>query len=210
MGGVICRELVVGYSGQSVAGPVDLELPAGRVVVIQGPNGAGKTTFVRTLLGLLRPVSGQVERPQGTVVGYVPQHMKLDEEFPITASECVAMGLPRKTPRKEARRRVRDAMDRVGMHHRRRTWLFALSGGQRQRVLIARALAGDSSLIALDEPTASLDPRNAEIIWEILSKLAQEGRLVVVITHDEPRTTACPQTRVRVDDGKFLVEEFAA
>ncbi len=210
MESVICRDLVVGHSGRPVAGPVTLELPPGRIVIIQGPNGAGKTTFVRTLLGLLRPIAGRVERSPDMPVGYVPQHMKLDEEFPITAWECVAMGLPRRTRRSEARRRVRGALDRVGMDHRRRAWLFALSGGQRQRVLIARALAGESALIALDEPTASLDPRNAELIWKILADLAAEGRLVVVITHDEPKATTCPQIRLRVEDGLFYAEETAA
>ncbi len=203
---VVCKNLVVGHSGVRVAGPVDMELHGGSIAVVQGPNGAGKTTFVRTLLGLLPPISGKVQMPPRTVVGYVPQHIKLDEEFPITAAECVAMGLPRRTSRREARRRIRHAMERVGMHHRHRTWLFALSGGQRQRILIARALAGESSLIALDEPTASLDPENAAVIWTILSGLANEGRLVIVITHEDPRDITAPHVRVRVDEGEFQVE----
>lgn len=183
-----CRDLVVGHSGRGLLPPIELALRPGELTLVVGRNGAGKSTWMKTALGLLRPVSGSVERAAGVRQAYVPQADGIDDLLPVRAETLVSWSRLRGwsflSPWSPAadRRAARDALageDGVAGREYRQ-----LSGGQRQKVLLARVLAGDAGLVFLDEPTAALDIASEERAYERLARLRDERRLaVVIITH---------------------------
>jgi zinc transport system ATP-binding protein len=186
---VVTRGLEVGYDGQTILPAIDLEIGRRAFWVVLGPNGAGKSTFVRTLLGLDRPVRGTVERAPDLRPCYVPQQATLDPIFPVRVLEFVLMGVlrrgrllgPAHRPEIEA---ATEALQEVRAADLRGRLLRDLSGGQRQRVLLARALAARANLYVLDEPTAALDVASEREVLELVSALAERrGATVVMITH---------------------------
>ncbi|HOE95557.1 MAG TPA: metal ABC transporter ATP-binding protein [Candidatus Sumerlaeota bacterium] len=182
------------YGKQWVLEDVDLTVTARDFVGLIGPNGGGKTTLLRIILGLLRPDRGQVrlfglppaEGCRG--IGYVPQHIRFDFQFPISVMDVVLMGRLRHAPRL-GRYKTRDrelaeqALEQLGVIDLRRRAIGELSGGQRQRVLIARALAGEPRLLALDEPTSSVDGRVEREVFEMLHAL-NERITILLVTHE--------------------------
>jgi zinc transport system ATP-binding protein len=177
---------------------VHLAVAPGDFLGLIGPNGAGKTTLVRVALGLLAPTAGQVRlfgRAPAAFhdwrrVGYVPQRAALDATFPATVAETVATGLVSSLdllgrPPRDGRRRVVEALERVGMAARARDRVGALSVGQQQRVLIARALISDPELLVLDEPTGGVDPDAQQTFYALLRHLNREGGVaLVLVSHD--------------------------
>jgi zinc transport system ATP-binding protein len=188
------RDLAFTYDGPPVLEGVNLDVPRGDFASIIGPNGGGKTTLLKLILGLLAPQTGSV-RVLGRSpiearrrIGYMPQHVQLDASFPVTAGDVVLTGrLARRFPagpfRRDDREAAARALEDVGVTDLRNRPFFALSGGQRQRVLIARALVGRPELLLLDEPTASLDPRVQDDLYELLRKL-NETMTVILVSHD--------------------------
>lgn len=190
---IVAEHLVAGYDGHPALENVSLEIPRGALVGILGPNGSGKSTLLRVFVGLLKPWAGTVRVLGRTplearrLVGYVPQVHETAPNFPITVGEVVAMGLYRRGSwpwRRALAPRVREALERVGMQRYERHPVHALSGGQQRRVRIARALARAPELLLLDEPTAGLDAPSEAALLALLRALADEGRTVVVATHD--------------------------
>jgi len=174
-----------------------IEEPAFLTVI--GPNGAGKTTLLKTLLGLLKPVEGEVivlgrdVRKEAIAVrkliGYVPQRERIDPAVPVIVKDVVLMGrVPRVRPGfrlgKVDVEKARQALERVGMLDAWNRPFSHLSGGQQQRVLLARALASEPKLLLLDEPLSGVDANSQEIILKMLRKLVDEGVGVVMVTHD--------------------------
>lgn len=183
------RALEVGYRGRALLPPIDLCIERRQFWAVLGPNGSGKTTFVRTLLGLERPVGGTVNRAADVRPCYVPQQAALDPIFPVRVLEFVRMGLLARgrldgPPRPAAIASARAALASVGVPDSDGRLLRELSGGQRQRVLLARALASEANLYVLDEPTAALDVAAEQEVLELVSGLgARTGASVVMITH---------------------------
>jgi zinc transport system ATP-binding protein len=198
---VRCERLIVGFGRRALLPPIDLSLERGEVVLVVGHNGAGKTTFVRTLLGLLRPVSGGIHRRAGLRCTYVPQATAIDALVPLQVSELVGWGAlrgwsflrpwsrlrppadapaePAAAPAEPAAAPADELLDAL-----RRRRFGELSGGQRQRVLLARLLAGDAELAVLDEPTASMDGPASEATFASLRRLAAErGTTSIVVSH---------------------------
>jgi ABC-type Mn2+/Zn2+ transport system ATPase subunit len=181
------RGLAAGYSRLPAIEDVTFEVNAGQRVALLGPNGGGKTTLLRVLLGELRPMRGSVEvRGRAATV---PQTERSRLDFPVSALDVALMGaLPRlawwRRPGHADREAARSALERVGVADRAHDTFGDLSGGQRQRVLIARGLVQDAELLLLDEPFSGLDVPAAASLETLIAELAEEGRGIVIATHD--------------------------
>ncbi len=190
----ICFEKVsFGYGPKRVLDGADFDIYPGDYVCVVGPNGGGKTTLLKLALGLLTPDAGRIrifgrspEKARG-LLGYVPQQTEVDPAFPARALDVVLMGrVGRRTlgfVSREDRRAARAALERVGLAERGETRFADLSGGQRQAALIARALAGETRALLLDEPDAHIDPGARENLLRLLDGLPGEVTRVLV-SHD--------------------------
>ena len=191
---VRCDRLGVELGGVTVLRDLSFSVDEGDFLAIVGPNGGGKTTLLRVLLGLQKPVEGRV-LVFGAVpgrfpekIGYVPQRLFFDRDFPLGVREAVLMGrMALKTPfqhyNKADRAAADEALGIVGLSALGNRRIGALSGGELQRVLIARALAGKPELLLLDEPTASVDPEMRTSIYDLLDQL-KKSITIVLVTHD--------------------------
>jgi zinc/manganese transport system ATP-binding protein len=190
--------LSAGYSGKTLWSNANFEIKTGEFVGLLGPNGAGKTTLFKLLLGLQKPMHGQIhifgQSPSrgSSRVGYVPQRRPIDREMQIEALEFVRLGYSGtkwgigspKTMREEKQLALDSLanVDSIDLAHRP---LGQLSGGEMQRVFIAQALVGKPSLLLLDEPLANLDIRRENDIVKLVSEIAKnENIAVVLIAHD--------------------------
>jgi zinc transport system ATP-binding protein len=184
---VRCERLVVGYGRRALVPAFDLTIEPGEVVLVVGHNGSGKTTLVRTLLGLLRPLSGSVRHRDGLRCTYVPQATAIDALVPLQVSELVRWGALRGWGFLRPWARLRPPAPLAGapsIEELRRRRFGELSGGQRQRVLLSRLLGGDAELAILDEPTASMDGPTSEATFAALRRLAAErGTTSIVVSH---------------------------
>lgn len=196
---------------------VDLEIRDGEYVSISGPSGCGKSTLL-SILGLLdTPTEGlyqlngepvaelkasQRARIRNRQVGFIFQAFNLIGD--LTVYENVELPLTyRGMAAADRRRRVQEALDRVGMAHRAKHYPAQLSGGQQQRVAVARALGGDPSVLLADEPTGNLDSKNGEAVMELLQEVHAGGATICMVTHD-PRFERHAQRVVRLFDGKIV------
>ena len=182
--------LEVGYGRRALLPPLEVEIRARETWAIAGHNGSGKTTFLRTILGLLSPVSGRVVRRADAYLSYVPQRREDDEGVPARVQDYVKSGLDRGRsfldpfyPLKHADRAVR-AMEDTEVLELAKTPFEDLSEGQKQRVQIARALASDPHIVLLDEPTSAMDPKHEEAVFGLLARQKDErGIAFVVVSH---------------------------
>ena len=191
--------LTVNYGERTVLKNISLDIHAGEVVALIGPNGAGKTTLVKSLSGVLRPKSGSARigeqdlyqlssAQRARVLAVVPQARNLPEAFSVW--ETVLIGrtpylgwLGQPSPKDIERSRW--ALRRTGTADFAERRMGELSGGEQQRVLLARALAQDTPILLLDEPTAHLDLRHQSLILNLVRELAQEQQLaVLMVLHD--------------------------
>ncbi len=179
----------VGWGRRVVLRDVSFSLRRGDHLAIVGPNGSGKSTLLRALLGLARPLAGDVVRTAAWRAGHVPQRDTLAPLFRFRALEVVAMAacadswLP--VARNAARRAAAEqALAAVGMADRAHAVFRDLSGGQKQRVLIARALASAPSVLVLDEPTTGMDISSERDLLDLVQSLRRErGLAIVTVTH---------------------------
>ncbi|MBD0329834.1 MAG: metal ABC transporter ATP-binding protein [Thermoleophilia bacterium] len=184
--------------GPDVLRDVDLRIAAGEFVAIAGPNGGGKTTLVRLVLGLARPARGSARLFGEPAAGfsrrrelaYLPQRARLTVDAPATVREVVTAGRLPAGPlvrrlRVRDRAAVAEAIDRVGLTALADRRLAHLSGGQQQRAFIAKALAAEPTLIALDEPTAGVDAEAQEALAAMLERLhADLGVTILYVSHE--------------------------
>jgi ABC-type Mn2+/Zn2+ transport system ATPase subunit len=184
--------LSVGYNSTAVIEGLSFAVHRGDLLGIVGPNGSGKTALLRTMLGLLRPLHGQVVRQSGLVISYVPQRDRIDTIVPVTALDVVLMGRAARAGPFERRRRTDvdaglRALARLGAEPLSQQLFRNLSGGQQQRVLLARALAADPDVLVLDEPTAGMDVASEAGILEFLRDLNRtRGVTMLIVTHMLP------------------------
>ncbi|NHX36335.1 MULTISPECIES: ATP-binding cassette domain-containing protein [Halolamina] len=213
-------DLSVTLGETDVLDGVSLEVERGELVGLVGPNGAGKTTLLRTARGTLSPDSGQVRvagdpvadlpaRAVGRRVATVPQDTSLS--FAFSVREIVAMGRTPHVPRFSAmdeadHAAVERAMERTEVTEFAERPVPAVSGGERSRVLLARALAQDTPLLLLDEPTASLDPNHRLRTFETVAELAGEGRAAIAAIHDLDTAARYCDRIVVVADGGIVAD----
>jgi len=179
----------IGYGGRAFLQGVTVAVEPDDFLAVVGPNGGGKTTLLRTLLGMLPPIDGRRTAESPLRVGYVPQRVHVDALWPLGCGDVVVMGrVPGVGPGQRIRPAdvdaARRALTRVGLGELWKRPFGTLSGGQRQRTLIARALASEPRLLALDEPTNGMDPSAELSAMDLLRELHAGGGLaVVMISH---------------------------
>lgn len=173
------RKATVRLGDREVLGHVDLSISAGEIVTLIGPNGAGKTTLARTLLGILKPVSGSVERKAGLKIGYVPQRIELERTLPLTVRRLLCLTALHSESAMLA------SLGEVGADHLIDRQASELSGGEYQRVLLGRALLGDPDLLILDEPTRGIDFAGQSALYDQLAHIRRErGTAILLVSHD--------------------------
>jgi len=191
------EEATFSYGETSAVRDITLAVEVGEFLGLVGPNGSGKTTLLHLMLGLYTPDSGRVKLfgepveafEDGERIGYVSQHATdRGGTMPVTVRESVTMGRyphvghGRLGPGDEAS--VEEALETVGIADLADRQLTRLSGGQKQRAYIARALASEADLLALDEPTVGVDAESRDAFYELLDSLNAEGITIILIEHD--------------------------
>lgn len=219
---VRCRNLikVYGSNGNKVMAlrGVDLDVQTGELLMLVGPSGCGKTTLISVIAGILDHEEGECivygndfmkmrgadrTRWRGQNIGFVFQAFNLLPT--LTAAENASVPLLiNGVPRKEALARAEDALIKVGLKDRMRSFPRALSGGQQQRVAIARALVHSPRLIVCDEPTSALDHDTGHRVMELLKEVAVgEDRALLIVTHDQ-RIFEFADRIAKMDDGRVV------
>lgn len=193
MSQIICRDVSLGYDGQTVCEHVSFAVEAGDCLCIVGDNGSGKSTLMRALLNLKSPQTGEILFGDGTRqkdIGYLPQQNDSQKDFPASVLEVVLSGCVMREdfrifPGKKSREVAEDSLRAMGLLDLKRRPFRTLSGGQQQRVLLARALCATQKILVLDEPTAGLDPQATEEMYETIRRLHRElGITIIMVTHD--------------------------
>jgi putative ABC transport system ATP-binding protein len=202
---------------------VHIDVTKGEYLSIAGPSGCGKSTLL-AILGLLdtptdgmyylngKPVTGlklsERARIRNREIGFIFQAFNLIGD--LTVYENVELPLTyRGMPSAERKRRVQEALERVGMSHRMKHYPSQLSGGQQQRVAVARALSGDPLILLADEPTGNLDSANGEAVMNLLRELHQGGATICMVTHD-PRYSEFADRTIHLFDGRIVEESVEA
>lgn len=221
---LIAQSLSIGYGARVVASNLSLACEAGTVTCLLGPNGIGKTTLFKTLLGLLPAMAGDVliegesldaltRREIAQRISYVPQAHAT--EFVYTVLDLVLMGRTAyfgafSAPSKVDHEHAMAALELLGISELARRDVTRISGGQRQLVFIARALAQQTKIVVMDEPTASLDLGNRIRVLDTVQGLAEKGLAVVLSTHEPEQAFAIAHhVAVLGRDSRFVIGKVA-
>ena len=193
-GGVLIetKRLALGYGEQAVLKDLNLTIREGDFICIVGQNGAGKTTLVRGMLGLMKPLKGEViyRGVKRDEIGFMPQETLVDAHFPATVFEIVLSGTLNRAGRglvyrREEKERAKRNLERLGILGLKDRSFTDLSGGQRQKVLLARSLTATTKMLILDEPSNNLDHESKEELYRNVERLNREdGITILMITHD--------------------------
>jgi iron complex transport system ATP-binding protein len=212
--------LNIGYHNKTVGQDINFVIPEKNIICLLGANGCGKTTLLKTLLGLLPPLSGTIEinhralsvwtqRELSRFIAYVPQANY--GIFPFTVEEVVLMGRTAhmswlSIPRKADKAIADEALATLGIYHLKHSRYTELSGGERQLTLIARAIAQQPKLLIMDEPAASLDFGNQIRILEQVNRLKQLGISVLMSTHHPQHAVSIADNVALIFEGKLLAQ----
>jgi ABC-2 type transport system ATP-binding protein len=188
------------YGAREALRDVSFEAQAGEVVAVIGPNGAGKTTLLSILSGLVGPTSGTVSR-SAREVGWVPQQPAVYAKLSVAENLRLFARLERVADPDAVVARM---LEQTGLGERAGDELGTLSGGNQQRVNIAVGLLADPPVLALDEPSSSLDPRQRERLWEFIGRLAAAGTAVVFSTHNVGEAERYADRVLVLADGEVL------
>lgn len=196
--GIAVRDLTITYrNGLTALHNASFTTPAGSITALVGVNGAGKSTMFKAIMGFLPAAHGRIEVMGKPVrealrqkqIAYVPQSEEVDWNFPVLVEDVVMMGRYGhmgflRIPRSQDHQAVEHALQRVGLLELRKRQIGELSGGQKKRVFLARALAQDAKVILLDEPFTGVDVKTEDAIIDLLRALKEEGRVMLVSTHN--------------------------
>lgn len=218
---ISCVDAGIGYENKAVIEHFDFQVADGEYICVVGENGSGKSTLIKSLLGLLKPVSGKIERNPAVrkgSVGYLPQQSQIQRHFPVSVMEVVLSGFlsdmhfrPFYTmkEKKEAKRQL----ERLGIQELQWECYGELSGGQQQRVLLARALCAADRILVLDEPVTGLDPVAAQSLYDNLDMLNRGGMVIVMVTHDLANAVKYADKILHISESGYFfgeVEEYMA
>lgn len=190
---LIGKNLVLGYDKHVVLSNVNFSVDQGEYLCIIGENGSGKTTLMKTILGLIPPISGTVEYGDGLnkmEIGYLPQQTEAQKDFPASVKEVVMSGFVGKMGKrpfytKGQRLICEENLEKMRIANLRNRCYRELSGGQQQRVLLARALCATEKMILMDEPVSGLDPKATEEMYQLIYELNRQNQIsVIMISHD--------------------------
>ncbi|MCR4726183.1 MAG: ABC transporter ATP-binding protein [Clostridia bacterium] len=187
-----CENVTLGYENGAIVKGLSFSVEEGDYLAIVGENGSGKSTLMKTILGLIKPLGGKIERGDGLKrwdVGYLPQQTLVQRDFPASVLEVVLSGTlsgekfhPFYTWTDRALAWTN--IVRMGLTELKNRSYRELSGGQQQRVLLARALCATRKIILLDEPVTGLDPKVTLEMYELIRSLNREGVTIIMISHD--------------------------
>ena len=189
---ITVKNLEVGYEKKTITDPISFKVDRQDYLCIVGENGAGKSTLMKTLLGLIKPVAGEIEFGDGlkaNEIGYLPQQTVVQRDFPASVKEIVLSGCQARAGlrpfyNKEEKKLAEENMERMGISSLAGSCYRELSGGQQQRVLLARALCATRKVLLLDEPVSGLDPKVTADMYELINGLNREGITIIMISHD--------------------------
>ena len=187
-----CENLKLGYNSKVVAENISFEVNKGDYLCIVGENGSGKSTLMKTLLHLIKQLSGTIETGDGVLadeIGYLPQQTEVQRDFPASVKEIVLSGCQSRCGRrpfynKAEKQLALDAMDKMGISNLAKKCYRELSGGQQQRTLLARAFCATQKMLLLDEPVTGLDPIATEEMYSLIKNLNDNGITIIMISHD--------------------------
>lgn len=189
------KKIVVAYDEKVVLWNINLNIKQGVLMALVGPNGAGKSTLIKAMLGLVKTVTGEVtfyNKKYNEVrkkIAYIPQRGSVDWDFPTTVFDVVEMGCYGKVGwlkrvGKKEKEKTKEMIEKVGMSEFENRQISQLSGGQQQRVFLARALVQEADIYFMDEPFQGIDSKTEKSIIEMLKKLRDDGKTVIVVHHD--------------------------
>ena len=206
-----CKDVTLGYENKVVAKNLNFKIDQGDYLCVVGENGTGKSTLIKTLLGLIKPLNGEViANVQGKNhkgVGYLPQQTQAQKDFPASVWEVVLSGVLNNDHRcpfynKKDKAEAEKNMEKLNILDLKKRCYRELSGGQQQRVAIARAIVNSPEIILADEPTGALDQETGREVMEIFSKLNQQGKTIIIVTHDPNIAAKCNRI-IKIVDGKI-------
>jgi zinc transport system ATP-binding protein len=189
---ITVKNLEVGYEKKTITEPINFKVDRQDYLCIVGENGAGKSTLMKTLLGLIKPVGGEIIFGDGlkaNEIGYLPQQTVVQRDFPASVREIVLSGCQARAGfrpfyNKEEKKLAEENMERMGITGLADSCYRELSGGQQQRVLLARALCATRKILLLDEPVSGLDPKVTADMYELIDGLNRDGITIIMISHD--------------------------
>ena len=189
-----CKGVTLGYENKVVAKNLNFKIDQGDYLCVVGENGTGKSTLIKTLLGLIKPLNGEVvANVQGKNhkgVGYLPQQTQAQKDFPASVWEVVLSGVLNNDHRcpfynKKDKAEAEKNMEKLNILDLKKRCYRELSGGQQQRVLLARALCATDSVLILDEPVTGLDPAASMEFYETIKDLnKKENVTIIMVSHD--------------------------
>lgn len=192
MAQLTCENVSLGYDNKTILSNLSFSVNSGDYLCIVGENGSGKSTLMRTMLGLQKPMSGEISLGDGLKkgeIGYLPQQTDVQKNFPSSVKEIVLSGCQARAGLRpfynnQEKEIAANAMKKMRIEEFSKRCYRELSGGQQQRVLLARALCATQKILLLDEPVSGLDQKVTAEMYELISGLNKEGITIIMISHD--------------------------
>ena len=202
--------LVIGYN-EPLSDAISVDVKKGEIIAVLGPSGIGKTTLLRTVAGLVMPLSGssQANVDSKGGLGYIPQNLGLVRHGTVAHNVSLGAGIRMKwsfSMYAERRKKTMEALEAVGMQDKADEPVRRLSGGQKRRVATARTLAQQPQLILADEFLSELDDENADGVMEAVFPLLAKGSSLIMVEHHESRAYKIADRILRIKDGKIVEE----
>ena len=207
------KKLSLGYGERKIVKGASFSLESGDFACVVGANGSGKSTLIKGILGLIKPENGEVIYGEGldrTKIGYLPQDVRQDANFPATVEEIVLSGClghmkARPFYCRHEKQHAAESMKMLGIDNLAKRSFSELSGGQRQKTLLARSLSATKQLLILDEPSNNLDYKSRKEFYASLKKLNKNGLTIIMITHDLDADDLIGNKVIALEDGAATI-----